>query len=55
MKFLIQSSDEIGKQQLVYLEDECSFYMEYTSSKIELELIVNKISLAVLDNRLVVM
>ena len=52
MKFLIQSSDEIGKQQLVYLEDECSFYMEYTSSKIELELIVNKISLAVLDNRI---
>jgi len=53
MKFLIENTDKIGEQQLLYLEDECSFYMEYTGQKIELELILNKISLAVSESRVV--
>jgi hypothetical protein len=53
MKFLIKNGKEIGQQQLVYLTDECSFYTGRIAHKIDMELIVNKISLAVSDDKIV--
>jgi hypothetical protein len=53
MKFIIENSDKIGLQELIYIEEECSFYMEYTGLKIDMELIVNKIALQVSKNKIV--
>lgn len=53
MKFIIENSNKIGQQKLLYLIDECSFYMKYTGRKIDMELIINKISLAVSDDKIV--
>lgn len=53
MKFIIEHTDEIGQQQLVYIKEECSFYMGRIIDKIDIEIIVNKISLAVSKNKIV--
>ena len=54
MKFNIEHSNNIGRKLLVYLPEECSFYTgERAESKIDLELILNKLSLSVVDDRIV--
>ncbi|MEZ4912393.1 MAG: hypothetical protein R2774_16205 [Saprospiraceae bacterium] len=54
MKFFIDTYKDIRQyfwqQQLVYIPEEHSFYMDSIVNKIEVELIVNKISLAVSDH-----
>lgn len=54
MRFSIDTYRDIWQyfwqQQLVYIPEEHSFYMDSVVNKIEIELIVNKISLAVSDN-----
>ena len=53
MKFAIQHSEDIGQQELVYLNDEYSFYTGNTNQKVDMELIVNKLSLAVSDDQII--
>lgn len=53
MKFLIDDSNEIGQQQLIYIEEECSFYTEVVSGRIDIEVVINKISLFVVDNKII--
>lgn len=53
MKFTVEYNDKVGQGELTYLLDECSFYMEPTVYKIDIELILNKLSLVVTDNRVV--
>lgn len=53
MKFTVEQNDKAGQGELSYLLDEYSFYMEPLVYKVDIELIVNKISLAVTDNRVV--
>lgn len=54
MKFIIKYSNDMGKQLLVYLPEECSFYTgERTEAKIDLELILNKLSLSVVDDNII--
>ena len=54
MKFSIEHSNDIGQQVLVYLPEECSFYTgERADNKIDLELILNKLSLPVVDNKII--
>ncbi|WP_138483540.1 hypothetical protein [Dyadobacter bucti] len=53
MKFLIENNNKIGQQELLYLEDECSFYTEYTGIGIDVELIVNKIALQASESKIV--
>ncbi|MCL2414577.1 MAG: hypothetical protein FWC94_04915 [Bacteroidales bacterium] len=57
MKFIIDTYKEIWQyfweQQLVYLPKEHSFYMDNVVNKIDIELMVNTISLAVSDNIIV--
>lgn len=52
-KFIIEYTENIGQQQLLYLEDECSFYMDYSNQSIDIELIINKIALQVSNNEIV--
>lgn len=51
MKFFIKSNDKIGEQELIYLDDECSFYSGVKHAT-NMELIVNKISLTVFNDRI---
>lgn len=53
MKFHIELCSTIIKKQLLYLEEECSFYMNYKNEKVHFELIINKISLGVFDNQII--
>ena len=54
MKFSIEYSNDIGQQVLVYLPEECSFYTgERANKKIDLELILNKLSLPVVDDKII--
>jgi len=53
MKFFIEESSEIGLQHLVYLFDEYSFFTDKINDKIDFELAVNKITLSVLNNRVI--
>lgn len=54
MKFIVDTYRDIWQyfwqQQLIYIPEEHSFYMDSVVNKIEIELIINKISLAVSDN-----
>jgi hypothetical protein len=50
MKFIIENRTEIGQQKLIYIEEECSFYMEYSGKEVDMELVLNKISLEVSNN-----
>jgi hypothetical protein len=57
MKFIISTYKDIWQyfweQQLIYISEEYSFYMDSIINKIDIELIVNKISLTVSDNMIV--
>jgi hypothetical protein len=53
MKFIIKDSVKSEKQQLIYIEEECSFYMDGVLDHIDMELILNKISLAVFENKII--
>ena len=52
MKFHIEYTDNIGIQELQYIEDERSFYMEYSILNVDIELIINKIALQVFNNEI---
>lgn len=49
MKFVPVFQERAPQRTLLYLSDECSFYMEGGLDHIELELIVNKISLSIFE------
>ena len=57
MKFIIDVYKDIWQyfwqQQLIYIPEEYSFYRDSVVNKIDIELIVNKISLTVSDNIIV--
>ena len=57
MKYIISTYKDVWQyfwqQRLIYISDEHSFYMDNVVNKIEIELIVNMISLAVSDNVIV--
>jgi uncharacterized protein YbdZ (MbtH family) len=53
MKFIIESSNSIEERLLTYIPEECSFDMEPIVSKWDFELIVNKLSLTVIDEKIV--
>lgn len=53
MKFKIAYSSNIINNNLLYLEDEHSFYMNYGNAKIDLELLINNIALQVSNNRII--
>jgi uncharacterized protein YbdZ (MbtH family) len=57
MKFIIETYRDawqyFWQQQIVYIPEEHSFYMNSVVYNIEIELILNKISLAVSDNTVV--
>lgn len=54
MKFSIEHRNDIGQQVLVYLPEECSFYTgERAGNKIDLELILNKLSLSVVEDKII--
>ncbi len=53
MKFIIENSNDIGQQELLYLFDEYSFYMPKVTDKTDIELVVNKICLFVASNRVI--
>ncbi len=53
MKFLIEDSDTVADKELVYLIDECSFYMGKINHDVDVEWILNKISLASSDNTII--
>lgn len=54
MKLIIDAYVDVWQyfwqQQLIYIPEEHSFYMDNTIDKIDIELIVNMVSLAVSDN-----
>ena len=50
MKFIVEYGDTIEQRLLTYIPEECSFDMEPIVSKIDFELILNKLSLSVVDN-----
>ncbi|MFH7012564.1 hypothetical protein ACHRV5_11880 [Flavobacterium sp. FlaQc-52] len=51
MKFNIEYYSGIIRKELLYLENECSFYMDYKDLNADLELIINKIALQIFNNR----
>lgn len=57
MRFIIGANEDnlpcFWQQQLIYIPHEHSFYMNGIVNRIDIELIVNKISLAVSDNVIV--
>lgn len=53
MKFKVEYLEDNIQKQLLYLEDECSFYMEDSNQNVDLELIINKIALQVSKNKIV--
>jgi hypothetical protein len=53
MKFIIEYGNAIEQRILTYIPGECSFDMEPIVSKIDFELIINKLSLSVVDNRII--
>jgi len=57
MKFIIDAHQDVWEyfwqRQLVYIQEEHSFYMDSVVNKIEIELILNKISLWVSDKMVV--
>jgi hypothetical protein len=53
MKFIIEYGNPVEQRLLTYIPEECSFDMEPIVSGIDFELILNKISLSVVDNRII--
>ncbi len=53
MKFVIEYGNPVEERLLTYILKECSFDMEPIVSEIDFELILNKISLSVVDNKII--
>src|SRR6218665_21404 len=53
MKFIIEYGNFVEQRLLTYIPAECSFDIEPIVSKIDFELLLNKISLSVVDNRII--
>ena len=53
MKFIIEYKNSIEKRVLNYISDEHSFNMKPIVSKIDFELILNKLSLSVVKNKII--
>ena len=53
MKFIVEYRNFTQQHLLTYIPEECSFYMGKIMGKIDVELILNKISLAVSKNEIV--
>ncbi len=53
MKFVIEYGNPVEQRLLTYIPEECSFDMEPIVSGIDFELILNKISFSVVDNRII--
>lgn len=53
MKFLIEGGNNVPAKELTYLGDEFSFYMESFESDYDLELALNKLTLSLIDNKVV--
>lgn len=53
MKFIIEYGNPVEQRLLTYIQEECSFDMEPIVSEIDFELVLNKISLSVVDNRII--
>jgi hypothetical protein len=53
MRFKISYDLNIEHRTLKYIEEDCSFDMEPIFSEIDFELILNKVSLAVLNSRII--
>ncbi|MES0491077.1 MAG: hypothetical protein ABUK01_13850 [Leptospirales bacterium] len=52
MKFIIEYDNTIEQRLLTYIAEEHSFDMEPTVSATDFELILNKLSLSVVDNKI---
>lgn len=53
MKFIVNFNENIQNRNLDYLPDECSFDMTPIEKDIDFELILNKLSLSVIDNQII--
>lgn len=53
MKFIIEYGRPAEQRLLTYIEEECSFDMEPIVRGIDFELILNKLSLSVVDNKII--
>lgn len=53
MKFVIEYGNAIEQRLLTYVPQECSFDMDPIVSGIDFELILNKLSLSVVDNKII--
>lgn len=53
MKFIIEYSNLVEQRLLMYIPEEYSFDMEPIVSEIDFELILNKLSLSVVDDRII--
>ncbi|CAL1518548.1 hypothetical protein [Chitinophaga sp. MM2321] len=53
MKFVIEYGNPVEQRLLTYIPEECSFDMEPIVSGIDFELILNKISLSVVDSKII--
>ena len=53
MKFIIEYGSPVEERLLTYIQEECSFDMEPIVSQIDFELILNKISLSVVNDRII--
>lgn len=53
MKFSIEYTESIINKELIYLSNECSFYMGKIESDIEVEWVLNKISLPSSGGRII--
>lgn len=53
MKFIIEYGRPAEQRLLTYIEEECSFDMEPIVRGIDFELILNKLSLSVFDNKII--
>lgn len=53
MKFIVEFGKFTEARSLTYIAEECSFYMEPIENEIDFELILNKISLSVVENKVI--
>src|SRR5690554_5128876 len=53
MEFIIEYGHPVEQRLLTYIQEECSFDMEPIVSQIDFELTLNKISLSVVDDRII--
>lgn len=53
MEFIIEHGHTVEQRLLTYIQEECSFDIEPIVSQIDFELVLNKINLSVVDNRII--